>query len=145
MVTNRAATVLVVSVCVGSAWKILLVIARSNSGVCLSVCGDKQGNNRLGGVCLCGQCWKILPVTARSLWSPVPVCGDKQGKGRAGQGGHGSRCEGPGEVPFLLKKSLGKTGGLASNQTKIQFLKKFIFIIENIKKTRIFLKKKRNK
>ncbi len=61
---------------------------------------------------------------------------------RAGQGGQGSRCEGPGEVPFLLNKSLGKTEGLASNQTKIQFKKKNIFIIEHIKKTRIFLKKK---
>jgi hypothetical protein len=61
---------------------------------------------------------------------------------RARQGGHGSRCGGPREVPFLLKKSLGKTGGPASNQTKIQFKKKFIFIIEHIKKTRIFLKNK---
>jgi hypothetical protein len=51
---------------------------------------------------------------------------------RAGQGGQGSRCGGPREVPFLLKKSLGKTGGPASNQTKIQFLKKIIFIIEHI-------------
>jgi hypothetical protein len=31
---------------------------------------------------------------------------------------------GPGEVPFLLKKSLGKTEGPVSNQTKIQFKKK---------------------
>jgi hypothetical protein len=46
-------------------------------------------------------------------------------------------------VPFLLKKSLGKTGGPASNQTKIQFKKKNIFIIEHILKTRIFLKKKK--
>jgi hypothetical protein len=38
------------------------------------------------------------------------------GQGKAGQG---SRCRGPCEVPFLLKKSLGKTGGPASNQTKI--------------------------
>jgi hypothetical protein len=45
-------------------------------------------------------------------------------------------------VPFLLKKSLGKTGAPASNETKIQFLKKIIFIIEHIEKTRIFLKKK---
>jgi hypothetical protein len=62
---------------------------------------------------------------------------------RVGQGGQGSRYGGPGEVPFLLKKSLalGKTEGLASNQTKIQFKKKK-FIIEHIKKTRIFLKKK---
>jgi hypothetical protein len=58
---------------------------------------------------------------------------------RAGQG---SRCGGPREVPFLLKKSLGKTGGPASNQTKIQFFLKIIFIIEHILKTRIFLKKK---
>ncbi len=72
----------------------------------------------------------------------VSVCGDKQGRAGAGQGGQGSRCGGPGEVPFLLKKSLGKTGGLASNQTKIQFKKKNIFIIEHIKKTRIFLNKK---
>jgi hypothetical protein len=61
---------------------------------------------------------------------------------RAGQGGQGNRCGGPREVPFLLKKSLGKTGGPASNQTKIQFKKKNIFIIEHIKKSRIFLKKK---
>jgi len=61
---------------------------------------------------------------------------------RAGKGGQGSGCGGLGEVSFLLKKSLGKTGGLASNQTKIQFLKIYIFIIEHIKKTRIFLKKK---
>jgi len=65
-----------------------------------------------------GSAWKILPVTARSLWC-LSVCGDKQG--RVGQCGQGSRCGGPGEVPFLLKKSLGKTGGPASNQTKIQF------------------------
>jgi hypothetical protein len=45
-------------------------------------------------------------------------------------------------MPFLLKKSLGKTGGLASNQTKIQIIFKIIFIIEHIKKTKIFLKKK---
>jgi hypothetical protein len=72
---------------------------------------------------------------------PVPCgAGDKQGS--AGQGGQGSRCGGPREVPFLLKKSLGKTGGLASNQTKIQFFLKMIFIIEHSKKIRIFLKKK---
>jgi hypothetical protein len=43
-----------------------------------------------------------------------------QGQGRVGQGGQGSHCEGPSEVPFLIKKSLGKTKGPASNQTKIQ-------------------------
>jgi hypothetical protein len=82
-----------------------------------------------------GSAWKILPVTARSLWC-LSVCGDKQG--RVGQGGQGSRCGGLGEVPFLLKKSLGKTRGPASNQTKIQFLKKIIFIIEHIKKLESF-------
>jgi len=81
-----------------------------------------------------GSAWKILPVIARSLWS-------KAGAG-ARQGGQGGRCGGPGEVPFLLKKSLGKTEGPASNQTKIIFFKKIIFIIEHIRKTRIFLKKK---
>jgi hypothetical protein len=49
----------------------------------------------------------------------LSVYGDKQG--RAWQRGKGSRCGGPGKVPFLLKKSLGKTKGPASNQTKIQF------------------------
>jgi hypothetical protein len=45
-------------------------------------------------------------------------------------------------VPFLLTKFLGKTGGPASNQTKIQNFLKIIFIIKHIRKTRIFLKKK---
>ncbi len=48
-----------------------------------------------------------------------------QGQGRPGQGGQGSRYGGPGEVPFLLKKSLGKTEGPAFNQTKIQFKKNY--------------------
>ncbi len=65
---------------------------------------------------------------------------NRLGGGRAG--GQGSCCGGPREVPFLLKKSLGKTGGPASNQTKINFFKKIIFIIEHIKKIKIFLKKK---
>jgi hypothetical protein len=73
--------------------------------------------------------WVVLGRFFQSL--PVP-CGD----------GQGSRCGGSGEVPFLLKKSLGKTGGPASNQTKIQVFLKIIFIIEHIKKIRIFLKKK---
>jgi hypothetical protein len=46
---------------------------------------------------------------------------------RARQGSQGSRCGGPHEVLFLLKKSLGKTEGPASNQTKIEFKKKIIF------------------
>jgi len=49
---------------------------------------------------------------------PVPCgAGDKQGRARARRLGQSLR--GPREVPFLLKKSLGKTGGPASNQTKI--------------------------
>ncbi len=81
-----------------------LVIYKSKHGVRPSVrlCGQKLGS-----------AWKILPVTARSLWSWW----------QTGQGGQGSRCGGPREVPFLLKKSLGKTEGPASNQTKIQFFK----------------------
>jgi len=63
----------------------------------------------------------------------------------AGQGDQGSRCGGPRKVPFLFKKFSGKTGGPASNQTKIQFFLKIIFITEHIKKTRIFLKKKKEK
>jgi hypothetical protein len=54
------------------------------------------------------------------------------GRGKAGQGGQGSHCGGLGEVAFLLKESLGKTGGPASNQTKIQLKKKIVFIIEHI-------------
>jgi hypothetical protein len=72
-------------------------------------------------VCV-GSAWKILPIPTHSLWSLFFICGDKLGgarQGETGQGGQGSRCEGPGEVSFLLKKSLGKTGGPASNQTKI--------------------------
>jgi hypothetical protein len=42
-----------------------------------------------------------------------------------------------------IKEILGENWGPASNQTKIQFFKKFLFIIEHIKKTRIFLKKKK--
>jgi hypothetical protein len=89
-------------------------------------------------VCV-GSAWKILPVIAHSLWCLSVVTN------RAGQGGQASRCGGLGEVPFLLKKSLGKTGGPVSNQTKIQFFLKIIFIIEHIKKTIIFKKKKINK
>jgi len=70
-------------------------------------------------VCV-GSAWKI----------PVPCgAGDKQGKagqgqGRAGHSDQGNRCGGPRKVPFLLKKSLGKTEGLASNQQKYNFFKK---------------------
>jgi hypothetical protein len=103
----------------------------------VSVCVDKMF------VCV-DKNWAVPGRFFQSL--PVPYgAGDKQGKGRAWQGGQGSRCGEPREVPFLLKKSLGKTGELASNQTKIQILKQILFIIEHIKKTRIFLKKKKEK
>jgi hypothetical protein len=85
----------------------------------VSVCVDKN--------------WVVLGRFFQSLFVP---CGDKQGM--AGRGSQGSRYGGPGKVPFLLKKSLGKIGGPTSNQTKIQFFLKTILIIEHIKKTRIF-------
>jgi hypothetical protein len=72
------------------------------------------------------QTWWCL-----SLWTKIGQCLEDSSShcpfpvelvtNRAGQGGQGSRCRGPCEVPFLLKKSLGKTEGLTSNQTKIQF------------------------
>jgi hypothetical protein len=71
-------------------------------------------------VCLCGQCLEDssshcpFPMVFVCLWWQT-------GQGKAGQGGQGSRYGRPDEVPFLLKKSLGKTGGPTSNQTKIQF------------------------
>jgi hypothetical protein len=80
--------------------------------------------------------WAVLGRFFQSLLVPCGA-GDKQGRaGRPGQSLLGSR-----EVLFLLKKPLGKTGGPASNQTKIQFFLKIIFILKHIKKTRIFLKK----
>jgi hypothetical protein len=73
----------------------------------------------------------------------LSVCGDKQGRAGEGQG----RAGRPGQTLahwtcWLYRGSLGKTGGPASNQTKIQFFKKIIFIIEHIKKTIILKKKK---
>jgi len=97
-------------------------IYKSNSGVCLYVSGDKQGGKGrhqptgpVGGPqqpygwCLCGQC-----LEDSSSHCPFPM---ELVTNRAGQGGQGSYSEGPREVPFLLKKSLGKTGGPSSNQT----------------------------
>jgi hypothetical protein len=91
----------------------------------LSVCVDKNW-------AVPGRFFQSLPVRCGA--------GDKQGRAA-----RAAAVGGPREVPFLLKKSLGKTGGPASNQTKIQFFKKILFIIEHIKKTRIFLKKKKEK
>ncbi len=69
----------------------------------------------------------------------LSVYGDKQGRAGQGRAGRpGQPLRGPGEVPFLLKKSLGKTEGPANNQTKIQFFLKIIFIIEHIKKLESF-------
>jgi len=40
-----------------------------------------------------GSAWKILPVTACSLWSPFPIYGDKQGRAaRAAAAGGRARC-----------------------------------------------------
>jgi len=66
-------------------------------------------------------CLSVWAVPGRFFQSLLVPCGagNKQGKAGAGQGGQGSRCGGPCQVPFLLKKSLGNTGGPASNQTKI--------------------------
>jgi hypothetical protein len=68
-----------------------------------------------------GQC---LEDSSSHCPFPVELVTNRAG---AGQGGQGSRCGGPREVPFLLKKSLGKTGGPASNQTKIQISFKISF------------------
>jgi hypothetical protein len=84
-----------------------------------------------------GQC---LEDSSSHCPFPVELVTNRAGHGRAARA---AAVGGPREVPFLLKKSLGKTGGPASNQTKIQFKKKILFIIEHIKKTRIFLKKKK--
>jgi hypothetical protein len=72
------------------------------------------------------QTWWCL-----SVWTKIGQCLEDSSShcpfhvelvtNRARQGSQGSRCEGPHEVLFLLKKSLGKTEGPASNQTKIQF------------------------
>jgi hypothetical protein len=98
------------------------LIYKSKHGVCLFVyLFDKQGRARA----------VTLAFPGRYLLAA---------QGRAGAGW-------PGQIPahwtcWLYIGSLGKTGGPASNQTKIQFFKKIIFIIEHIKKTKIFLKKK---
>jgi hypothetical protein len=56
-------------------------------------------------VCV-GSAWKILPVTARSLWC-LSVCGDKQG--RAGWPGQPLRGAGRGAIS--IKKILGENQG----------------------------------
>ncbi len=65
------------------------------------------------GVCLCGQklgsAWKILPITARSLWSSFPVCGDKQG--RAGVGRSGQPLRGSERGAISIKEILGENRG----------------------------------
>jgi hypothetical protein len=76
-------------------------------------------------VCLCGQC-----LEDSSSHCPFPVVTNRAGQGKAGRPGQPLRGAGRGAI--LLKKSLGKTGGPASNQTKIQIFKKNIFIVEHI-------------
>jgi len=75
--------------------------------------------------------WAVLGRFFQSLHVP---CGDKQG--RVGRSGQPLRRAGRGAIS--IKEILGKNQGPTSNQTKIQFKKKIIFIIEHIKKTRIF-------
>jgi hypothetical protein len=77
-----------------------------------------------------GQC-----LEDSSSHCPFPVVTN-----RAGQGGQGSRCGGAGRQYFLRQGRGGqgsRCGGPGDN-----FFFKIIFIIEHIKKTRIFLKKK---
>jgi hypothetical protein len=76
-----------------------------------------------GGVCM--SVWAVPRRFFQSLPVPCGVCLSVV-TNRAGQGGQGSRCGGSSEVPFLLKKSLGKIREPASNQTKIQFFLKKI-------------------
>jgi hypothetical protein len=92
------------------------LIYKSKHGVCLT---NKQG--RAGAVTLAFSDCYLLAAQSRA--------------GRPGQTPAHWTC-------WLYIGSLGKTEGPASNQTKIQFLKKIIFIIEHIKKTITFLKKK---
>jgi hypothetical protein len=66
----------------------------------------------------------------------MSICGDKQGRGRAARA---NTC--PLDL-LAIYRILGENWGPTSNQTKIQFKKKNIFIIKHIKKTIIFLKKK---
>ncbi len=56
-------------------------------------------------VCV-GSAWKILPVTACSLWC-LSICGDKQG--RAGQPGQPLRGAGRGAIS--IKEILGENWG----------------------------------
>jgi len=104
--------------------KVFLIILGSpkkklyiKANMVVSVCVDKNW-------AVPGRFFQSLPVPC--LWLQTGQRRAGQGRGKAGQGGQGSRCRGPGEVPFLLKKSLGKIDRPASNQTKIQF-KKYIF------------------
>jgi hypothetical protein len=84
--------------------------------------------------------WAVPGRFFQSL--PVPCgAGDKQGRGRAGR--PGQPLWGAARGAISIKEILGENRGPASNQTKIHFKKKILFIIEHIKKTRIFLKKKK--
>jgi hypothetical protein len=62
-----------------------------------------------------GNAWKILPVTARSLWSPFPVCGDKQGRARQGRaaraGRPGQPLRGARRGAISIKEILGENRG----------------------------------
>jgi hypothetical protein len=89
---------------------------------------DLSIHNIKATVSVCLSVWALSRRFLQSL--PVP-CGVYL-SWQTGQGGQGNRCGGLGEMSFLLKKSLGKTRGPASNHTKVQFFFKIIFIIEHI-------------
>jgi hypothetical protein len=102
------------------------LIYKSKHGVRPSVCVDKN--------------WAVPGRFFQSLSVPCGA-GDKQGRGRAGR--PGQPLWGAARGAISIKEILGENRGPASNQTKIHFKKKILFIIEHIKKTRIFLKKKK--
>jgi hypothetical protein len=76
--------------------------------------GGGHGRGRIGrgggtGFTKIGQC---LEDSSSHCSFPMELVTNRA---KAGQGSQGSRCGGPREVPFLFKKSLGKTEGPASN------------------------------
>jgi hypothetical protein len=83
------------------------LIYKSKHGVCLSVWTK------------IGQC---LEDSSSHCPFPVELVTNRAG---ARQGGQGSRCGGPREVPFLLKKFLGKPGDLHLIKQKYNFFFNF--------------------
>jgi len=81
-----------------------------------------------------GSAWKILPVIARSL----SLVTNRAGQGRAAR----QPLRGAGRGAISIKEILGENRGTCIYSNKNTIFLKIIFIIEHIKKTRIFLKKK---